>query len=206
MSPLDNFDEGDDGTVFRDVILLALLGFVTIVVLLLPHLNPPVKTTEDVQSPGNVVVELRWPDGVDADVDLWVQAPGDSAVGYSNKGGRVFNLLRDDLGNINDPGQLNYEVAYTRGRPSGEYIINLHLYTNKSRQYPVDAEVYIGIKKLEAAGIERIAYKKVRLVETGQELTVLRFELDDGGHLIPGSKHDLPHPLRGGTKTAGTSR
>lgn len=206
MNALERFDDGDDGTVFRDVILLALLGFVTVVVLLLPHLNPPVKTSEDIQSPGNVVVELRWPDEVNADVDLWVQAPGDSAVGYSNKGGRVFNLLRDDLGHINDPGTLNYEVAYSRGRPSGEYIVNLHLYTNKSRNYPIEAEVYIGIKKLDSAGIERIGYKKVRLVETGQELTVLRFELDEDGNLIPTSLHDLPHPLRGGTKTAGVNR
>ena len=40
MQALEHYDDGDDGTVFRDVIMLALLGFVTIVVLLLPHLNP----------------------------------------------------------------------------------------------------------------------------------------------------------------------
>lgn len=148
MNALENLEQEDDGTVFRDVIMLALLGFVTIVVLLLPHLNPPVETTEDVNAPGNVVVELRWPDEIDADVDLWVQAPGDQAVGYSNKGGRTFNLLRDDLGHVNDPGRLNYEVAYSRGRPAGEYTVNLHLYTNRQRVYPVEAEVYIGIKKL----------------------------------------------------------
>jgi len=33
-----------------------------------------------------------------AHVDLWVQAPGDVPVGYSNKSGGVLNLLRDDLG------------------------------------------------------------------------------------------------------------
>ena len=88
MNALDNLEPSEDGTVFREVIMLALLGFVTIVILLLPHLNPPVEPVEDVNAPGNVVVELRWPDAVDADVDLWVQAPGDSPVGYSNKGGR----------------------------------------------------------------------------------------------------------------------
>ena len=49
---------------------------------------------------------------------------------------------------MNDPGRLNYEVAYSRGRPAGEYTVNLHLYTNRQRVYPVEAEVYIGIKKL----------------------------------------------------------
>jgi len=200
MNALENLEQEDDGTVFRDVIMLALLGFVTIVVLLLPHLNPPVETTEDVNAPGNVVVELRWPDEIDADVDLWVQAPGDQAVGYSNKGGRTFNLLRDDLGHVNDPGRLNYEVAYSRGRPAGEYTVNLHLYTNRQRVYPVEAEVYIGIKKLPTASISRISYKKVKLLEVGQEMTVLRFKLDDDGDLIFGSLHDLPKRLRTGRK------
>ena len=41
---LDPWDSGDDsGTVFRDVILLALAGFVFITVLLLPHINPKAK-------------------------------------------------------------------------------------------------------------------------------------------------------------------
>ena len=200
MNALENLEQEDDVPVFRDVIMLALLGFVTIVVLLLPHLNPPVETTEDVNAPGNVVVELRWPDEIDADVDLWVQAPGDQAVGYSNKGGRTFNLLRDDLGHVNDPGRLNYEVAYSRGRPAGEYTVNLHLYTNRQRVYPVEAEVYIGIKKLPTASISRISYKKVKLLEVGQEMTVLRFKLDDDGDLIFGSLHDLPKRLRTGRK------
>ena len=59
MHDLEPIDSDDDGTVFRDVIMLALLGFVTIVVLLLPHLNPPVKASEPVRPPGNVVVERQ---------------------------------------------------------------------------------------------------------------------------------------------------
>ena len=129
-----------------------------------------------------------------------MQAPGDEAVGYSNKGGRTFNLLRDDLGHVNDPGRLNYEVAYSRGRPAGEYTVNLHLYTNRQRVYPVEAEVYIGIKKLPTASISRISYKKVKLLEVGHEMTVLRFKLDDDGDLIFGSLHDVPKRLRTGRK------
>jgi hypothetical protein len=37
-----------------------------------------------------------------AHFDLGVQAPGDVPVGYSNKSGGVFNLLRDDLGKVMD--------------------------------------------------------------------------------------------------------
>ena len=136
MNELDSFDGESGDTVFRDVILLALSGFVAVVLILLPHLHPPVEAKE-APPPGNVVIEINWPSEIDADVDLWIEAPGDRPVGYSNKGGRVFNLLRDDLGQFRDLTDVNYEVAYSRGIVEGEYTINLHLYRNKSAILPV---------------------------------------------------------------------
>ena len=196
MLDLESFDDGGDGTVFRDVIMLALLGFVTIVVLLLPHLNPPTLADEEAVAPGNVIVEVRWADGLNADVDLWVQAPGDPPVGYSNKGGRIFNLLRDDLGGSGDETDLNYEVAFTRGIPSGDYTINLHLYRNPSGQFPVEAEISVSVRSTAGGRVLKIASKQAVLGTPGQELTVLRFSLDGEGHVVPGSIHDLPRPLR----------
>ena len=78
------------------------------------------------------MVEANWPPDMDSDVDLWVQAPGDMPVGYSNKGGAVFNLLRDDLGQQLDLSGLNYESSYSRGIVPGEYTVNLHLYRNRA--------------------------------------------------------------------------
>ena len=90
-------------TVFRDVVLLALAGFVAIVLLLLPHINPPGTAAESTdEPPGNVIVELFWDNDRDVDLDLWVAAPNDQAVGYSNRGAVYFNLLRDDLGTFGD--------------------------------------------------------------------------------------------------------
>ncbi|MEM7026408.1 MAG: hypothetical protein AAF637_28100, partial [Pseudomonadota bacterium] len=63
MQSLEQLDEDEGGTVFRDVIMLALAGFVAMVILLLPHLNPPGKAAEHTtEPPGNVIVEVRWPD------------------------------------------------------------------------------------------------------------------------------------------------
>ena len=196
MQVLEPLDEGADGTVFRDVIMLALLGFVTIVVLLLPHLNPPSKGKAAADPPGNVVVEVRWPDQINADVDVWVQAPGDVPVGYSNKGGRAFNLLRDDLGHANDNSDLNYEMAFSRGIPAGEYTVNLHLYSNVSGVPEVPVQVSIGVKRTAQDSLTNLVRKKVMLRHMGQELTVARFALDDDGKFIAGSLHDLPRPLR----------
>ena len=61
--------------------MLALIGFVAMVVVLLPHLKEASKVETDHQSPGNVVVEIHWPNDLKVDVDLWVRAPDDIEVG-----------------------------------------------------------------------------------------------------------------------------
>jgi hypothetical protein len=202
MTMREPFFDDHEQTVFRDVLMLALAGFVAIVILLLPHLNPT--GAEEVaadEPPGNVVVEARWPDGLAADVDLWVQAPGDVPVGYSNKGGAVFNLLRDDLGMRADSTPLNYEVSYARGIVAGEYTVNLHLYRNEAGAGPVTTTVVVSVKTSPRRSAEQILFSDVDLVREGQELTVFRFRLDDAGDLVPGSVHALPKPLRAGSKT-----
>ena len=55
----DLFDEDSSATLFRDVIMLALAGFVTLVMLLLPHINPKAVAEDTSKSPGNMTVELR---------------------------------------------------------------------------------------------------------------------------------------------------
>jgi hypothetical protein len=196
MREIDLPDEGSDGTVFRDVIMLALLGFVTIVILLLPHLNPPGRMESGAFPPGNLIVSVRWPDRIDADVDLWVQAPGDQPVGHSNLGGQVFNLLRDDLGSVQDLDTANFEVAYTRGLPAGEYTINLHLYRSRDGGLPVPVMVEVGLKKSLDAPVRKILARKVSLTRIGEEATVVRFNMESTGALVPGTVNNLPRLLR----------
>ena len=201
MQELDFFDDDGTSTVFRDVIFLALAGFVAMVLLLLPHLNPPATADDGTPAPGNVIVEISWPDQIDADVDLWVEAPGDTPVGYSNKGGLIFNLLRDDLGGQADVTQINYEVSYSRGVPSGEYTVNVHLYRDMSGQLSLSVNVLVSVKPNSKVAAKRILTTKLQLQHQGQELTAFRFSLDDNGKLVSGSVHDLPKPLRAKKKT-----
>jgi hypothetical protein len=199
MQGLDQFDDEDvNGTVFRDVITLALCGFVAVVILLLPHLNPKQEAQAATAStvPGNVMVEARWADELDTDIDLWVQAPGDVPVGYSNKSGVIFNLLRDDLGRNADPTQLNYEVSYSRGVPPGEYTVNLHMYRNKSKVSPVKVTVVTSVKKPNAEAAKQILTSSIDMMAENQETTVYRFKLTEAGELVPGSVNSLPKALR----------
>jgi hypothetical protein len=197
VNSFEPFDDDESGTVFRDVIMLALAGFVAMVILLLPHLNPPGRTAEaSSEPPGNVIVELRWPDELDSDVDLWVEAPGDVPVGYSNKGGAIFNLLRDDLGRRRDATELNYEVSYSRGIPPGEYTVNVHLYRNTGGVLPIPVTVVTSVKKSPTERARQLLASKIELGREGAEVTVYRFRLSDEGNLVPGSVHSLQRELR----------
>lgn len=195
--------EDDTGTVFRDTITLALAGFVAIVVLVLPHIHaktPP--TTQVVEPPGTAIVELRWPDEIDADIDLWVSAPDETPVGYTNKGGRTFNLLRDDRGHYADPARLNYEVSYSRGLPAGEYVVNLHYYgAGTGGSVPTVPTVVVVSTRSPSTGVTtRLFTENIELTQFGEEVTAFRFRIDEKGAVVPGSLNHLYKPLREGEK------
>ena len=187
--------EGAAETVFRDAILLALLGFVLISVILLIHFNPEAKEA-DSEPPGNVIVEISWPAELNTDVDLWVEAPGDVPVGYSNKGSTRFNLLRDDLGHYEDPSGINYEVSYSRGIVAGEYVVNLHLYRNLAPTSEIPVHVVVSAKPDVAAGANRLLETDVVLRHPGEEVTAARFRLTADGTLVQDSVHARFKPLR----------
>jgi hypothetical protein len=185
-------------TVWLDTALLMLGGFVLMATLMMTVMNPPATSSEaeGAPAPGNVIVEAQWADQVDADIDLWVQAPGDRPVGYSNKSGKIFNLLRDDLGKSHDITDYNYEVAYTRGTPGGEYVVNLHMYRGRQASYPVAVKIVASLKDDGTGAVKQLVATTVQLRKEGQELTALRFRLDADGRLIGGSVNSLFKPLR----------
>lgn len=197
MRGLDPFeDDDDDGTVFRDLVMLTLLGFVTMVVLMLPHLAPPTAGQDSIAAPGNLIVEARWPDDVDVDVDLWVKAPDDRPVGYAHSNGLVFDLLRDDLGLERDGTRLNYEFAFSRGAPTGEYIVNIHLYSNRVLAASVPVDVRVALSFGAGSSPVTIVDRRLVLKHAGHEITVARFALDDTSRLVAGSVNDFPTTLK----------
>jgi hypothetical protein len=184
-------------TVWLDTALLMLGGFVLMAVLMMTVMNPPAKSSEaGVQSPGNVIIEAQWGDKLDADVDLWVEAPGDVPVGYSNKSGQVFNLLRDDLGRAQDVTDYNYEVAYSRGMPAGEYIVNVHMYRGIGVSYPVAVKLVASVKATPDDMARQIVATTVNLRRENDQITAFRFRLDEKGQLVAGSINSLFKELR----------
>lgn len=204
--PFD-YDTDSTSTVFRDIIFLALFGFMAIVLLIISHINPPAKAVDkDIPPPGNMMVEMFWDDDYNLDIDLWVQAPGDKIVGFSSKSGKLFNLLRDDLGFYVDASDRNYEIALTRGLKAGEYTVNVMFYANKhyitgvkksktkrlkELKFPIKVIVIVSIKKNDNSALVRIIETTVELWRVKEEVTATNFKLDKNNNLIKESVNNI---------------
>ncbi len=191
-------DEEQSNTVFRDVTLLALSGFVAIVLLLLPWLNLKTKHEVVKEPVGSVIIELFWPKDIDADLDLWVKGPNDGPVGYSKPSGLVFNLLRDDRGLTGDYTPLNYEISFTRGIIAGEYQANVHLFKHDKTKSKIQAIVSASLVTPDRDYRKQILEKTVVFKKQGKEKTILRFKLDNNFRLVSGSVNSLRKSLIGG--------
>lgn len=194
-------DDDDTSTIFRDVIFLMMITFVVLFIIAMMHINPVANPNEKVTDPpGNVVVNIFWEDGKNIDVDLWTKGPKDlSPVGYSNRAGRTFNLLRDDLGSINDDTHMNFENGYSRGIPDGEYIINVHMFSNKETpaKYPVAVRVVVSMvdPSNEKSIMNEVYTGTVMLKRHSHEITVVRFRTENK-KLVPGSVNHVEKRLR----------
>ena len=194
-NPFDHENELDTAdTVFRDMTMLALSGFVIIVLLLLPWLNIVAQDEATKEPSGSVIVEVLWPDDRNVDVDLWVKSPDDAAVGFSNMAGYYFNLLRDDRGTQFDTTPINYEISYSRGIAAGEYQANLHLYATDGGP-PINAKVIISVVEPDQRARTAIIKKDVTLKKFNEEITVARWTLSNNGKLKPDSVHALKKSL-----------
>ncbi len=174
---------------FTDVLFAILYVF-----FLMPH-QPSQASEEQAVPPGHLTITAEWPWPGDIDVDLWVMAPGDVAVGYSNKGSKYFNLLRDDLGQAGDVTPLNLEYSFSRGLPAGGdgYTVNVHLFSTHGRDAAVPVHVEVSIMLLGNRYVLLFS-EDVLFAFQGEEITVIRFWLDDSGGVV--SKSYIPRPIR----------
>lgn len=194
MWEFDDFHGESSGTVFRDVLMLALIGFIAMVIMLLPHVSKTKEESDDHTPPGSVVIEMHWPDELPVDVDLWVQAPDNIAVGFWNQGSQYLNLLRDDLGLEGDASGRNYEITYSRGILPGEYTVNVHMYGVVPAGVVVPVHVIVSVKS-KYDSLRQILDTRVELQRRNQEETAFRFRLTEDGDLVPGSVTTLRRRL-----------
>lgn len=195
MAFTDDFEtDASAGTVFRDVLMLTLVGFVAMVIMLLPHLGKARLEPQEHIAPGHLIVEMHWPDDMDVDVDLWVKGPQDPPVGFYNPDGKYFNLLRDDRGAANDSSGQNYEVSYRRGIAAGDYLVNVHMYGAWLEPRPVPVTVVVSVRRHDD-DLRQLLRTELLLSRHNQEETAIRFRLTAEGELISDSVNTLKRLL-----------
>jgi hypothetical protein len=170
-----------------------LMALVAALVVMIAEPQPQAQAAMD-KSICQLAVDIEWGKGLPVDVDLWVQAPGDTPVGYSAKDGHVFNLVRDDLGITYAADEVNSERACARFTPDGDYAVNVHLYSHSSSP-PIGVVVTVSNVDVSAATMTTLITKTVKLDFKGQELTVVRWKMKDG-KVVSGSENDIPIKLR----------
>ena len=180
---------------FRDMLFLLVFAYLVIGAVALAHVRKKQEDVSGATPPGSLIVDIHWDDKIDADVDLWVQAPGDVPVGYSNKSGMIFNLVRDDLGHSGDPVSMNYEIAYGRGLWPGEYAVNAHLYRSVDGHFPIPVRATVSVHDPDG-DVRKILESTADLTFLGQESTIFRFKLDEKGSLVQGSLNRFHKSLR----------
>lgn len=160
----------------RDMYSNVTLIMAAVIVIVLTQVNPKAKDNPDtLPPPGSIAVLACWPPGP-IDVDVWLGAPDDKAVGYTRKSGEVWALLRDDMGTVNDASPINCESAFARATPTGEYTVNLHGYGGFINGTAVSVHVEIAMNG-------SLLVKTDMDIRPRQERTVLRFTLDGQGRV-----------------------
>lgn len=192
-------DEESTGTVYRDLITICLLAFITMVILLLIIVNPD-KKKEEIRMPGYMSFEITWDNDADVDVDFWVKAPNEQPIGYPSKHSLSLDLTRDDLGLINDPMPYNMEHVFARGiYPDDEYILNIHIYNWRTTKPQITVTLYIQIKNEKDVVTDTYKMSIVIFEEQKrEEITLVRFEIDKDRKIVRDSMNNQYFALREG--------
>lgn len=149
--------------------------------------------TSDEKPAGSISVYVYWKDGIDLDIDTHLSSPDDSHVFFGKLSGKTWNLLRDDLGMKLDSEARNFENAYARGLPAGDYVVNIHAFRGADALYPaeIEAEVVITANPNAGKGGQKIVKQTVKMYRTGEETTLVRFTIDGKGNVVPGSVNHI---------------
>ena len=181
---------------FTDLIFNALLIFTFLFLIALLLLNPPAKTGI-IDPKAEFLITVSWPDNDPNDVDIWATGPGGKQVWYMKPQDGLLHIDRDDRGLANDTqvidgrtfvNPLNQEVLTIRGRPSGEYVVNVHYYKTENQQ-PIPVSVYLAEVNPQ---LKVLHYSTVMLMKEGDEVTAVRFNIDQAGKVNNINQLDKP--------------
>lgn len=178
-------------TAFLDLLFNTLLAFVGFFIISLLLINEKKVSTPTVIRNVDFMITVQWPYEFNDDVDTYVVDPLNHITCFNRREDGLMHLDRDDIGNLNDFVTLpngkkieykeNREIVSIRGIVSGEYIVNVHLYSRKTETSKGPVPVNIRLEKMNPYKL--ISFRDVKLDTTGAEVTVFRFGVAADGNI-----------------------
>lgn len=177
-------------TAFLDLLFNVLLGFVVLFIIALLMVNPITKKN-DVPFKAEFMILVEWEPGSEADVDVWVKGPSGPTVGFANRETSLLHLDRDDLGSVNDminmDGEMvvnpvNREIITIRGIEPGDYLVNLHLYSNRGK--PVSEPIPVTVTVMDLNPFQEAYIRKLTFtLGKGEVLFLPGFSINSDGKI-----------------------
>ena len=172
---------------FLDLLFNTVLCFAALFALSFILINPS-KQDKNVEVKAEFIITVTWPNDLNNDVDTYVEDPQGRLVAFMRREEGLMHLDRDDVGKFNDIlstpfGDVEYnenrEVVTLRGTIEGEYVVNVHMYMQRSQE--PSTPVRIQLDKINPFQI--VTVKDVVLDITGSEKTAFRFTVDKEGEV-----------------------
>lgn len=196
----NNFTESEE-TSSLDLFLTVGLVFLLFLALTYVHMRPENKNKANIQSNAQFTVTMEWDAEDPSDVDLYLKNPLGQVCYFNNRDFPLTHLDRDDRGTISDKvllpnGEIievkeNREIISIRGLVKGEYIVNVHQFAARNNGKPT--KVKVTVEKINPS-VTKIYHKEVILEQTGHEIHICRFVLDESGNVVD-VNDDLPVEL-----------
>ena len=180
--------EASNGDAFTDLLFNALLGFAFMFFISFALIQKP-QDGGKIDNKAEFIISAEWKDGNPEDVDLIVEDPKGNIVYFQSQQAGLMHLDRDDRGALGDrividgvemANPRNQEVVTIRGYMQGEYVVNLLYYKSHG---PRPIIVKVKVEKINPK-LELIYFNDFFLKKTGDEITALRFTLDDKGNVL----------------------
>ena len=172
---------------FSDLLFNALLTFTFLFSMALLLMHPNAKTGV-INPKAEFMITVSWPDNSPDDIDTWVEGPEGKLVWFKRPQDGLMHLDRDDRGLVNDMqlidgkeviNPLNQEIVTIRGRPPGEFTVNVHYYHTETHR-PVPVTVYVA----EVNPVLKVLhYSTITLEREGEEKTAVRFTITPNGQV-----------------------
>ncbi len=172
---------------FSDLLFNALLTFTFLFLMALLLINPTAKSGI-INPKAEFMITVSWPDNSPDDIDTWVEGPEGRAVWFKRPQDGLMHLDRDDRGIVNDMqlidgkeiiNPLNQEIVTIRGRPPGEFTVNIHYYRSQTQQ-AVPVTVYVAEVN---PTLKVVHYATTTLEREGEEKTAVRFTITPSGQI-----------------------